>query len=107
MMTINGVSQTSGVQRLVDISPSGEGLRLGIRDRKPGSEWEYTAIAAEALLTVLTEQPKGVQSIPGSDGKSLDVEVRRNEIWLTFGGPDAAVGMDDLMDAVGESLSSA
>ena len=106
-MTINGVSQTSGVQRLVDISSSGEGLRLGIRDRQPGSEWVYTAIAADDLMTVLTEQPKGVQSIPGSDGKPLSVEVRRNEIWLTIDGPDAAVGIDDLMDAVGESLPSA
>ncbi len=105
-MTINGVSQTSGVQRLVDISSAGEGLRLGIRDRKPGSEWVNVTVPSDALMAVLTEQPKGVQSIPGRDGTRLDVEVRRNEVWLTIGGPDAAVGMDDLMDAVGGALPS-
>lgn len=105
-MTINGVSQTSGLQRLVDISPAGEKLRLGIRDRKPGSEWTNVVLPADALLTVLTEQPKGLQRIAGIDGKALEVEVRRNEVWLAVGGPDAAVGLDDLMDAVAAALPS-
>jgi hypothetical protein len=30
----------------------------------------------------------------------LAIEVRRNEVWLTIGGIDAAVGLDDLMDAL-------
>ena len=51
-------------------------------------------------MAVLTEQPKGSQVV----GEHLVVEVRRNEVWLTFGGSDAAVGLDDLMDAVGGAL---
>jgi hypothetical protein len=27
-------------------------------------------------------------------------------VWLAIGGPDAAVGLDDLMDAVGDALSA-
>ena len=30
--------------------------------------------------------------------------MRRNEVWLVIGGPDAAVGLDDLTDAVADAL---
>lgn len=57
-------------------------------------------------MGVLTEQPKGSQTITG-EGRALEVEVRRNEVWLVIDGPDAAVGLDDLMDAVAGALPSA
>ncbi|QEL16636.1 hypothetical protein [Limnoglobus roseus] len=104
-MTINGVSQTSGQQRLVDIAPSGDKLQVGIRDRKPGSDWVNVVVPAESLLTVLTEKPTGPQAIPGDDA-TLVAEIRRNEVQLAIGTADAAVGLDDLMDAVGSVLPS-
>lgn len=104
-MTINGVSQTSGLQRLVDVSAAGDGLRVGIRDRKPGPEWVNVTIPADPLMTVLTDRPPGPQTIAG-DGAALVAEVRRNEVLLAIGTADAAVGLDDLMDAVGSALPS-
>lgn len=99
-MTIDGVSQTTGLERLVDVGASAGGVTLTIRDRKLEAVLGTATVPAEALLAVLTDQPPGPQAIAGG----LEVEVRRNEVWLTLGGPDAAVGLDDLMDAVGGSL---
>ena len=104
-MTIDGVSQSTGIERLVDVGAADAGLRLTIRDRKLGAELGRVTVPADALMGVLTEQPKGPQTIPGG-GTALEVEVRRNEVWLAIGGPDAAVGLDDLMDAVGDALSA-
>ncbi|AWM36208.1 hypothetical protein GobsT_60170 [Gemmata obscuriglobus] len=101
-MTIDGVSQTTGLERLVDIGADEGGLKLTIRDRKLETVLGSVTVPAEDLMTVLTEQPKGPQNISGA----LEVEIRRNEVWLTLGGPDAAVGLDDLMDAVGGALPS-
>ena len=59
-------------------------------------------VNVDALLgarEVLSEQPAGSQVIAGEGGE-LDVEIRRNEVWLSTGGADAAVGLDDLMDAL-------
>ena len=107
-MVIDGVSQSTGIERLVEVSASEGGLRVLIRDRKLGTELGHVIVPAEQLMNVLTEQPKGAQTIPtGSIGTTLGVEVRRNEVWLMIGGPDAAVGLDDLMDAVASALPSA
>ena len=99
-MTIDGVSQTTGLERLVDIDPAAGGLKVTIRDRKLGAVLGSATVPAGALVAVLAEQPAGPQPIPG-DAATLEIEVRRNEVWLALGGPDAAVGLDDLLDAVG------
>jgi hypothetical protein len=99
-MTIDGISQTSGVERLVDINADAGGLKLTLRDRKSDALLASAIVPAEALMVVLTEQPAGPQLVAAN----LEVEVRRNEVWLTLGGPDAAVGIDDLMDAVGGAI---
>ena len=104
-MTIDGVSQSTGIERLVDVGAADAGLQLTIRDRKLGSELGRAVVPADALMAVLTEQPKGPQTIAGEAGAALEVEVRRNEVLLGLGGPDAAVGLDDLMDAVGGALA--
>jgi len=96
---IDGVSQTTGIERLVEVSAAEAGIRLGIRDRKLGTELAHVTVPTNVLMTVLSDQPKGPQSIAGG-GRMLEMEVRRNEVWLTIGGPDAAVGLDDLIDAV-------
>ncbi len=106
-MTIDGVSQSTGIERLVDVSPTDDGIRVLIRDRNLGTELVGVTVPADALMGVLADQPKGLQSIAGNAGRALEVEVRRNEVWLVVGGPDAAVGLDDLMDAVAGALPSA
>jgi hypothetical protein len=107
-MTIDGVSQTTGIERLVEVAAEDSGLRVLIRDRKLGTELGRVTVPAEDLMNALTEQGKGARNIAGtSDGVALGVEVRRNEVWLAIGGPDAAVGLDDLMDAVAGALPSA
>ena len=81
-----------------------QGLRLANRDRKLGIETGRAAVPADPLVSVLTERPVGPQTIAGETGAPLKVEVRRNEVLLDMGGHDAAVGLDDLTDAVGEAL---
>ncbi|AMV23806.1 hypothetical protein VT84_05295 [Gemmata sp. SH-PL17] len=103
-MTIDGVSQTTGLERLVDVGADADGLKVTIRDRKLEVVLGSVTIPAESLMAVLTEQPKGAQTLAGSG--TLEVEIRRNEVLLSIGGPDAAVGLDDLMDAVGGALPS-
>ena len=83
-MTIHGVSQTTDLEQLVDVSHAEDGLRLRFRDRKPGSEWAGLAIPADPFTMVLSEQPTGSQSIAGTGGKVLEVEVRRNEVMLSL-----------------------
>lgn len=97
-MTIDGVSQSTGGERLVDIAIENDGLKLTIRDRKAGTVLRSVIVAADALMTVLADQPEGPQALTGTG--QLVIEVRRNEVLLAMGGPDAAVGLDDLVDAV-------
>ena len=106
-MTIDGVSQSTGIERLVDVTATGDGIQVIIRDRNLGTELANVTAPADQLMTVLTDQPEGLQTIAGSAGRALEVEVRRNEVWLAIGGPDAAVGLDDLMDAVAGALPAA
>ena len=106
-MTIDGVSQSTGIERLVDVSPTDDGIRVIIRDRNLGTELGNVTVPADVLMGVLADQPKGLQTIAGNAGRTLEVEVRRNEVWLVASGPDAAVGLDDLMDAVAGALPSA
>lgn len=102
---IDGISQSTGIERLVEISSAEAGVRLGIRDRKLGTELAHVTVPADALMSILSHQPKGSQTIAGA-GRALEMEVRRNEVWLTIGGPDAAVGLDDLIDAVAGAIPS-
>ena len=103
-MLIDGVSQTTGIERVVEVEAAAGGVRVVIRDRVLGAELAGVAIPAAGLMTVLTDLPAGVQSLAGLDGRALAVEVRRNEVWLAIGGPDAAVGLDDLTDAVAAAI---
>ncbi len=100
-MTIDGVSQTSGAERVVAIEAAGAGVTLSVTDRSGGVELGRAVLPADALIAVLSERPAGAQAV--ADG--VTVEVRRNEVWLVVGGADAAVGLDDLTDAVGAEAS--
>jgi hypothetical protein len=107
-MTIDGLSQSSGAERLLGVEPAGAGVRLTISDREGGVERERLVIPAGDLLSAVTAPAEGGRTIPGtSEGgpRLLDVEVRRNEVLLCArageeGGWDVAVGLDDLQDAL-------
>ena len=95
-MTIDGVSQSTGAERVVAVEAAGEQLSVAVTDRSGGVELGRAVIPPDELMTVLSERPAGSQSV--ADG--VTVEVRRNEVWLVVGGAEAAVGLDDLTDAV-------
>lgn len=105
-MIIDGVSQSTGVERLVEVTADGSSVRLSIRNRVGGGEPAALTFVADELMTVLSDQPEGPQQIAGGDGQVLTVEVRRNEVQLALGATDAAVGLDDLMDALAGALPS-
>lgn len=101
-MVIDGVSQTTGKERLVAVESAGESVLVVIRKRS--AELGRVEIPALPILSVMTARPKGKQSINGTGEKVLNVEVRRNEVLLAVGRADAAVGLDDLMDALAGAL---
>lgn len=93
-MTIDAVSPSTGAERVVGISAAEAGIRLVIHEK--GEERARAVTPTDAILDVLAERPSGPQTLAGD----LVVEVRRNEVWLSVGTTDAAVGLDDLTDAV-------
>ena len=96
-MTIDGVSQSTGADRVVAIEAAGEHMSVAVTDRSGGVEMGRAVVPADALMTVLSDKPAGAQTV----AEGVTVEVRRNEVWLVVRGAEAAVGLDDLMDAVG------
>jgi hypothetical protein len=95
-MTIDGVSQ-SGVERLVEVTAAEAGIKLVIRDKT--AELAQAEIPLGPIIDALTEKPTGEQAIG-----SLQIEVKRNEVLLAVGGSDAAVGLDDMMDAISSTI---
>jgi hypothetical protein len=107
-MKIYGVSQTNGAERVVDLSPSPSGLLIVFNDNM-GHTAERIVIDPTPLITVLTDRPEGVKTIVGKSGneaRGIKIEVRKNEVLLTLGRIDAAVGLDDLMDALAATPSA-
>jgi hypothetical protein len=103
-MVIDAVSQSSGAERTVTVEAAGAGVVLAIRERE--AELARVEVPADELMTVLTDRPEGLQVVVGSEKRVLEVEVRRNEVLLAAGTADAAVGLDDLMDALAAALPS-
>ena len=108
-MTIYGVSQTTGAERRLNVALGGEGVVLTFTDHAGGKERGSILVQADDLLAAVTDPlPEGltVEGIAPPHGEKLRlrVEVRRNEVLLTLGGPanasDAAVGLDDFQDAL-------
>ena len=96
-MTIDGVSQSTGDDRVVALEASGADLTMAVTDRSGGVELGRAVVPSGDLITVLSDKPPGAQAV----AEGVTVEVRRNEVWLVVRGAEAAVGLDDLMDAVG------
>jgi hypothetical protein len=96
-MKIDGISQSTGADRVVSVEAEGDDLSVAVTDRSGAVVIGRAVLPADGLMAVLTERPSGSQAV----GAGVTVEVRRNEVWLVVGNADAAVGLDDLMDAVG------
>jgi hypothetical protein len=114
-MKVFGVSQSSGVERNLHIERGHEGVVLIIRDPDEDKELERTMVAVDDLLSTITDPAPGGRTVegiaPGLGSKVLlDVEVRRNEVWITARSAsghqaDVAVGLDDLQDALEGTIS--
>jgi hypothetical protein len=99
-MKVDAVSPSTGAERVLDVSAAGTGILLVINEK--GDEKARVVTPTDAIMDVLSERPTGPQALAGE----LVVEVRRNEVWLSVGGTDAAVGLDDLTDAVAASVTA-
>src|SRR5438105_3963870 len=108
-MTIYGLSQSNGKERLLEVERADTGLLMHVHDRPEVSQEEILVPAGE-VIAALTGEPAVPKTIEGTSPghgtkKLLDIEVRRNEVLLwvrpeSGGGRDIAVGLDDLQDAV-------
>ena len=116
-MTIYGVSQSSGVERQLTVEKGIEGVVLTIIDHVGRKEQGRMSILADKLVAAITDAPErgstvdGITS-PNGTKKQMQVEVRRNEVWLTMSsdsgnGTDISVGFDDLQDALEGVISRA
>lgn len=109
-MKIYGVSQSTGVERLLKIERGIEGIVLTVIDHIGQKERGRVIVLAENLLTAIMEPPEGgsiMEGLPQPHGSPmrLHVEVRRNEVLLrayahTGESADVAVGLDDLQDGL-------
>jgi hypothetical protein len=104
-MKIFGVSQSSGVERSLYVERGPDGIVLIIKDLEGGKERERILLQVDDILTTITDPPAGgskVEGISPAHGSKvlLQVEVRRNEVWLKTEATDVAVGLDDFQDAL-------
>ncbi|HVK08891.1 MAG TPA: hypothetical protein VM597_08965 [Gemmataceae bacterium] len=98
-MKIDGISQSTGAERVVAVEAERGRLSVAVTDRSGAIVMGRAVLPPEGLMTILVEKPLGSQTV----AEGVTVEVRRNEVWLVVGQADAAVGLDDLMDAVGST----
>ena len=109
-MKIFGVSQSSGVERLLQIERGLEGIVLTLSDHVGGKELARIFVPTHALVGAIMDPVAGgslVEGVPQPQGPAmrLEIEVRRNEVLFQIRGDktpgaDVAVGLDDLQDAL-------
>ena len=107
-MKIYGVSQSSGVERQLRVERGIDGIVLTLTDSVGSFERGWIKVPGEHILAAIMTPPAGGSTIEGilqprGGRMTLDVEVRRNEVWLSIHPGDAAdiaVGLDDLQDAL-------
>ena len=114
-MKLFGVSQSSGVERRLYVERGADGIVLIIKDHGGGKEQERILVQTGDLLSAVTDPVPGGRTVEGvspAHGRKtlLQVEVRRNEVWLTARpasgeGTDVAVGLDDFQDALEGALN--
>lgn len=106
-MVVYGLSQSSGVERRLEIGRSGQGVLLRISDHEGSIERDRLVVPAEGLMAAVVNRPEGGTTVEGEagSGRRVKVEVRGNEVQLRTlgdadGGCDVAVGLDDFQDAL-------
>jgi hypothetical protein len=109
-MKVFGVSQSSGMERRLYLERGADGIVLTVNDHNENRERARIMVREDALLPAITEPIPGGSTVEGISPAHgwkmlLQVEVRRNEVWLTArlaSGEtvDVAVGLDDLQDAL-------
>ena len=83
----------------------GDGIVLIIKDLEGSKERERILVQVDDLLSTITDPVAGGSKVEGISPANklklvLQVEVRRNEVWLKTEGADVAVGLDDFQDAL-------
>jgi hypothetical protein len=117
-MKVFGVSQSSGVERELEVQGGDDGIVLTIRDHKGAAEKERILVKADDLLPAITDPAPGGSTVVGASPVHkwkmlLLVEIRRNEVWLTARpvtgrvAADIAVGLDDFQDALENAIGQA
>ena len=104
-MKIFGVSQSSGRERSLHVERGADGIVLIIKDLDGSKERERILVPVDDLLSTITDPAPGGRTVegvsPGHGWKMvLQVEIRKNEVWLKTEGADLAVGLDDFQDAL-------
>jgi hypothetical protein len=115
-MKIYGLSQTTGVERTLDVEKTPAGVLLHSRDEEAYRDIDRIVVEAQPLLAALIDRPAERSTIrsvsaAGEANKLLDITVRGNEVMLwvrteTGNDWDVAVGLDDFQDAL-EGVSDA
>lgn len=108
-MTVYGLSQSSGVERVLEVEQADSQLLLHIHDL-PEQPRERIIVPSAEVVAALTSAAPGAKTIAGQapvvgTKELLDIEVRGNEVLLwvrpeSGDGWDIAVGLDDFQDAV-------
>lgn len=108
-MTAYGLSQSTGVERILVIDQSADKLLLHLQDQ-PGQPRERILVDPAEVVAALSDGGAGARTMEGTAPekalrKLLDLEVRGNEVLLCVrpasgAGWDIAVGLDDFQDAV-------
>jgi hypothetical protein len=107
-MKIYGVSQSSGVERQLKIERGIDGIVLTLTDTDGSFERGWINVSRDHVVAAILHPPAGGSTIEGilqprGGRMTLDIEVRRNEVWLSVHPGDAAdiaVGLDDLQEAL-------
>jgi hypothetical protein len=116
-MKVYGVSQSSGVERRLYVERAADGIVLVINDHDGNKERQRILVQADDLLRTITNPTPGGCTLEGVSPVHgwkmlLQVEIRRNEVWLRAGptsgeATDVAVGLDDFQDALEGAISRA
>jgi hypothetical protein len=109
-MKIFGVSQSSGVERVLKLERGIDGIVVTIANHLGGGEVGRIKVNSDTFVGAILEPVVGgsiVEGMPEPQGpsKQLVIEVRHNEVWLQLQGEsgvgaDVAIGLDDLQDAL-------